>query len=91
MEIHKTEWKPPKTVQCATCNRRAERDLQADLARTPRKFEPFFSEAMGVAEESERLPGETYDANNNILVASRRDQKRLKKKLGLQDLRSYIE
>lgn len=73
---------PLRGVQCPSCkSRRTARDLSRETrANASRRFEPFFSDSLGCFHDAERLPGEIYNANNDVLVQDEQHRQALMKK-----------
>lgn len=85
-------------VPCERCgSRQTARSFERENQRYARlhagsrrgDFEPFFSESMAVCRPSERIPGETYDRENRVLVTSAQHRRELMRRLNMYDARDF--
>lgn len=74
-----------RKAKCPTCRLPGQRKFDGVRVKAAMDFGGYWSEAMGVGDEQDRLPGEKYNGGNDLWVGGKDDRKRLMAKLDYHD------
>jgi len=83
--------KPPRSIQCPVCSKRATRNRSAEHVHTDMVSRPRTSEAMGVMphqieEAMRRFPGSRYTPDGALCINNRKHKKMEMKRRGYVEL-----